>query len=85
MRVVPQNTSPSRLTEIKMFSGLVWLAWFLSLGSSKGTLCRTTGMVIRKMISSTSITSTRGVVLIVDTRSSSPASEGPTAMAMACS
>ena len=32
----------------------------------------TTGIVIRKMISSTSITSTSGVVLMVETTSSSP-------------
>ena len=42
----------------------------------------TTGMVIRKMISSTSITSTRGVVLIAEMTSSSSPLEGPTAIAI---
>jgi hypothetical protein len=42
----------------------------------------TTGIVIRKMISNTSITSTRGVVLIAfKTSSSSP--DGPIFIAMA--
>ena len=43
----------------------------VSFGSVSGTVCVTTGIVIRKMISSTSITSTSGVVLIVETTSSS--------------
>src|SRR4029453_17266366 len=38
---------------------------------------------IRKMISSTSITSTSGVVLMVETTSSSSPAPGPTLMAMA--
>jgi hypothetical protein len=50
-------------TEITRFSGLVSDLDGL-LGSSTGTEVVTTGMVIRKMISSTSITSTSGVVLI---------------------
>ena len=50
-----------------MFSGLVWVGWFTSCGSATGIVCVTTGMVIRKMISSTSMTSTSGVVLIVAT------------------
>src|SRR5439155_25906737 len=44
------------------------------------TFCTTTGMVMRKMISSTSITSTSGVVLICEFRSSSSAC--PTCIAM---
>jgi hypothetical protein len=43
---------------------------------------RDDGIVIRKMISSTSITSTRGVVLMVETTSSSPSGE-PTFIATA--
>src|SRR3954470_19063851 len=63
-----------------MFSGLVWVTTLRSLGSSSVTFCTTTGMVIRKMISSTSITSTSGVVLIWEFRSSSSAC--PTCIAM---
>src|SRR2546426_465737 len=66
-----QNTSPSLLTAMTMFSGLVCVGRFLSLGSSTGTLWMTTGIVMRKMISNTSITSTSGVVLMSATRSSS--------------
>ena len=80
--VWPQKMSPSLLTEMMMFSGLVWRAMLVSFGSATGTVCVTTGMVIRKMISSTSITSTSGVVLIVETTSSSSLDE-PTVMAMA--
>src|SRR5271155_1620085 len=64
-----------------IFCGLVWVTWLRSFGSTSGTVCVTTGMVIRKMISSTNITSTSGVVLMADTTSSSP-SEGPTLIAM---
>src|ERR1019366_1835566 len=77
-----QKISPSLLTEIVMFSGLVCRAMLVSLGSVTGTVCVTTGMVMRKMMSSTSITSTSGVVLIVETTSSSSPLE-PTFMAMA--
>src|SRR5882762_3941633 len=77
--------SPSRFTEIEMFSGLVWRTWFRSLGNSSGTRWITTGIVIRKMISNTSITSTSGVVLIDATSSSSPPSPGPTVIATSCS
>src|SRR5258705_4303725 len=76
-----QNTSPSLLTEMSMFSGLVWRAMLVSSGSLTGTVWVTTGIVIRKMIKSTSITSTSGVVLMAETTSSSPESE-PTFMAM---
>src|SRR5262245_640820 len=64
-----------------MFSGLVSRTSLRSFGSSTGTDVTTTGIVIRKMISSTSITSTSGVVLIVETTSSSSAP--PTFIAMA--
>src|SRR5580765_5304114 len=67
-----------------MFSGLVLRAWFSSTGILTGTVYVTTGIVIRKMIRSTSITSTSGVVLIVETTSSSSLSE-PTFIAMAAS
>src|SRR5437763_8748387 len=42
----------------------------------------TTGTVMRKMMSSTSMTSTSGVVLMSDIGESSPPSLGPTLMAM---
>ena len=65
-----------------MFSGFVSRISLRSFGSSTGTDVTTTGIVIRKMISNTSITSTRGVVLIVEMGSSSSAQE-PTFIAMA--
>src|SRR5580765_4367904 len=68
-----------------MFSGFVCRAMLVSFGSVIGTVCVTTGMVIRKMISSTSITSTSGVVLIAETTSSSSPSLEPTFIAMAAS
>src|SRR5450432_3072937 len=73
---------PSCATESTMFSGLVSRTSFRSFGSTTGIDVVTTGMVIRKMISSTSITSTSGVVLMVDTTSSSSDDE-PTFIAMA--
>src|SRR5664279_3732646 len=76
-----QKMSPSLLTEISMFSGLVCRAMLVSFGRLTATVCVTTGIVIRKMMSSTSITSTSGVVLIVETTSSSSLLE-PTFMAM---
>src|SRR4051794_31045392 len=78
-----QKMSPSLLTEMSMFSGLVWRAMLVSFGSCTGIVCVTTGIVIRKMISRTSITSTSGVVLMAETTSSSSPSE-PTFIAIAC-
>src|SRR5687767_14887109 len=72
---------PAGSTEIMMFSGLVSRTSTRSLGKETGIEVVTTGMVIRKMISNTSITSTRGVVLISEMTSSSDVS--PTAMDMA--
>src|SRR3954469_14277590 len=72
---------PAGSTEMMMFSGLVSRTSTRSLGSCTGIEVVTTGIVIRKMISSTSITSTSGVVLMVEMTSSSDA--GPTAIAMA--
>jgi hypothetical protein len=82
-RAVFQYISPSRSTAITMFSGLVCVTWLRSSGSLSGTVCVTTGMVIRKMISSTSITSTNGVVLIAETTSSSSLDSEPTFMPIA--
>ena len=70
-------------TEIVMFSGLVSRTSMRCFGSSTWIDVVTTGIVIRKMISSTSITSTSGVVLIAETTSSSSPSAGPTFIAMA--
>src|SRR5262252_496685 len=72
---------PAWSTDSTMFSGFVSRTSLRSFGSSTGTDVTTTGIVIRKMISSTSITSTRGVVLIAETTSSSSA--WPTFIAMA--
>src|SRR5664280_2548217 len=77
-----QNTSPSLLTEISMFSGLVCRAMLVSFGRLTGIVCVTTGIVMRKMMSSTSITSTSGVVLIEETTSSSSLLLEPTFIAM---
>src|SRR5438045_6111415 len=75
---------PVRSTEMTMFSGLLSRTSLTSFGSWTGIDIVTTGIVIRKMISSTSITSTRGVVLMVETTSSSPSGE-PTFIATALS
>src|SRR5580698_9156177 len=58
-------------TAMTMFSGLVSVGMFRAFGSCTGTFFNTTGTVMRKMISITSITSTSGVVLIVVFRSAS--------------
>src|ERR1700712_4447911 len=60
-----------------MFSGFVVVTMLRSLGSSSVIDCVTTGIVIRKMISKTSITSTRGVVLMLELTSSSPSLSPP--------
>ena len=83
-RCVPQKISPSRSTASTMFSGLVCVGRLRSLGRSSLIVCVTTGMVMRKMISNTSITSTSGVVLMVEVIwSSSSPSAAPTCMAIA--
>src|SRR5512140_1302010 len=77
-----QKMWPPWSTEMMMFSGLVSRTSTRSLGRTTGIEVVTTGMVIRKMISSTSITSTRGVVLMVEMTSSSSPPDGPTAIDM---
>src|SRR6185436_10942797 len=72
-----------RSTERTIFSGLVSRTSLRSFGNCTGIDVVTTGMVIRKMISSTSMTSTSGVVLIVETISSSSPLDEPTFIAMA--
>src|SRR6267378_356237 len=57
---------PAESTEMVMFSGLVLVGIFTAFGSVTGTVLVMIGMVIRKMISSTSMTSTSGVVLMSD-------------------
>src|SRR5580698_6254973 len=70
-----QKMSPAALTAMTMFSGLVWVAILAASGRCTGMILLITGTVIRKMISSTSITSTNGVVLMVELRpESSPSS-----------
>ena len=66
-----------------MFSGFDSRISLRSFGNSTGIELRTTGTVMRKMISRTSMTSTSGVVLIVDITSSSSPSAVPTFIAMA--
>src|SRR5687767_560901 len=78
-----QNTSPSLLTAITMFSGLVTVTTLRSAGSFTGICWTTTGIVIRKMMSSTSITSTSGVVLMAAITSCSSETSWPTVIAMA--
>src|SRR5690349_17481064 len=53
-----------------MFSGFVIVTIFVATGSWIGTDLITTGMVIKKMINSTSMVSTSGVVLMVELISS---------------
>src|SRR2546429_1206373 len=66
-----------------MFSGLVWVGMLTAFGRATGTVLVITGIVMRKMMSSTSITSTSGVVLIVAmTLGSSPPETGPTLIAI---
>src|SRR5512138_3943887 len=78
--------SPSLLTASRMFSGLVCVGTFFSFGNVSWIDCVTTGIVIRKMISSTNITSTSGVVLMVEFICSSLSSSGePTVIAIAVS
>ena len=52
-------------TAITIFSGFVSVTILRRSASCTGTVFTTTGMVTRKMISITSITSTSGVVLMV--------------------
>ena len=66
-----------------MFSGLVWVGTLRSFGSSSFTLWVITGVVMRKMINSTYMMSTRGVVLIDATIASSASSAAPTVIDMA--
>src|SRR5215470_19676418 len=77
-----QKTSPSLLTAMVMFSGLVWVGMLTALGRSTFTVLLMTGMVMRKMMSSTSMTSTSGVVLMFDMTLCS-SEDPPTDIAMA--
>src|SRR5512137_2430333 len=78
-----QKIRPATSTEMLMSSGLVSRTSLVSFGNWTGIDVVTTGIVIRKMISSTSMTSTSGVVLIVETTSSSSPLSEPTLMLMA--
>src|SRR4051812_32755549 len=55
---------------------------YSTFGRRTGTDCKTTGTVMRKMISMTNMTSTRGVVLMSDIGVSSPSPDSPTCIAM---
>src|SRR5690242_2816799 len=61
-----------------MFSGFVCVGMLTALGSTTGTFLLITGIVIRKMISSTSMTSTSGVVLMAAMTVCSSSEPGPT-------
>src|ERR1700747_44884 len=56
---------PSLSTAMVMFSGLVWVGMLTALGRVSGTVLVITGIVMRKMMSSTSITPTSAVLLMV--------------------
>src|SRR5215470_382901 len=70
---------PSLSTAMVMFSGLVCVGMLTAFGSVTGTVLVITGIVIRKMMSSTSITSTSGVVLML---AIAPPSSPPTCIAI---
>ncbi|MNN78726.1 hypothetical protein D3C81_1953040 [compost metagenome] len=63
-----------------MFCGLVSFGWFVARGRSIFTAWLMTGIVMMKMISNTSMTSTSGVMLISLITSSSSPSSVPNAM-----
>jgi hypothetical protein len=65
-----------------MFSGLVWVGMLTAFGISTFARFWITGTVIRKMISSTSMMSTSGVVLMSDMDVASSSSAGPTLIDM---
>src|SRR5580700_6943911 len=71
--------TPCVSTAMVMFSGLVWVGMLTAFGRSTFTVLLITGMVIRKMMSSTSITSTSGVVLML---AIDPPDSCPTLIAM---
>src|SRR5437764_13801663 len=66
-----------------MFSGLVCVGMLTAFGNVTFTVFVITGMVMRKMMRSTSITSTSGVVLMVAITLTSPPPPEPSLMAMA--
>src|SRR5580700_2135917 len=71
--------SPFLSTATVMFSGFVCVGIFTAVGKSTFTVLLITGMVMRKMINSTNMTSTRGVVLMFAiTPGSSLPDGGPT-------
>src|SRR6185312_14401226 len=76
-----QKTVPFESTEMVMFSGLVCVGMLTAFGISTAAIFLITGTVIRKMISSTSMMSTSGVVLISEIAEPSSSSL-PTLIAM---
>src|SRR5215471_6286468 len=73
---------PSLSMATVMFSGFVCVGMLTAFGSSTLTVLLITGIVIRKMISNTNMTSTRGVVLMVAMIAGSEPEEDPTLIAM---
>jgi hypothetical protein len=80
-RSIPEHLSVLINGQIDVF----WLGlrgFFRTLGNSTGTVCVITGIVIMNTISNTNMTSTSGVVLIVEFSSASSPSAGPTFIAI---
>src|SRR6185295_7250969 len=73
---------PFASTSTVTFSGFVCVGMFTAFGRFCTTVLVITGIVIRKMINSTSITSTRGVVLMVEFSSVPSSSPDPTLIAI---
>src|SRR3546814_2602685 len=73
--------SDSVVVDSDTFSGFVVVGSDATLGSGRSTVWTTTGIAMRKMMSNTSMTSTKGVVLMSDIGVSSPPSD-PTLIAI---
>src|ERR1700760_3969453 len=73
---------PSLSTATVMFSGFVCVGILTALGRSTFTVLLITGIVIRKMMSRTNMTSTRGVVLMLFITAFSSPEPPPTCIAI---
>src|SRR6202000_2559255 len=73
---------PFLSTATVMFSGFVCVGMFTALGKSTFTVLLITGIVIRKMMSNTNMTSTRGVVLMLAITPGSSPDPDPTLIAI---
>ncbi len=77
-----QYICPLASTSTTTFSGFVCVGMFTAVGSLVTIVFEITGIVIRKIMSNTSITSTSGVVLIVELSSVPSSAEEPTFIAI---